>query len=80
MNKEKYRPISVLVCQSKVFEGIMIDQLMQFINGKLSDLLSAYRNDYSTQHVLLHAIEEWKVALDNGQYVGVVLMDLSNAF
>ncbi len=37
-------------------------------------------NDYSTQHVLLHAIEEWKVALDKGQHVGVVLMDLSKAF
>ncbi len=79
MNKEKYRPISVLVCQSKVFEGIMVDQLMQFMNGKLSDLLSAYRKDYSI-HVLLHAIEEWKVAFDNGQHVGVVLMDLSKAF
>ncbi len=52
---------------------------MQFMNGKLSDLLSAYRNNYST-HVLLHAIEEWKVALDNGQHVGVVLMDLGKAF
>ncbi len=41
MNKKKYRPISVLVYQSKVFEGIMVDQLMQFMNGKLSDLLSA---------------------------------------
>ncbi len=80
MNKEKYRAISVLVCQSKVFEGIMVDQRMQFMNGKLSDLLSAYRNDYCTQHVLLHAIEEWKVALDNGQHVGVVLMVLSKAF
>ncbi len=58
----------------------MLDQLMQFMNGKLSDLLSAYRKEYSAQHVLLHAIEEWKVALDNGQHVGVVLMDLSKAF
>ncbi len=53
---------------------------MQFMNGKVCDLLSAFRKDYSTQHVLLHAIEEWKVALDNGQHVGVVLMDLSKAF
>ncbi len=69
MNKEKYRPISVHVCRSKVFEGIMVDQLMQFMNDKVSELLSAYRKYYSTQHVLLHAIEEWKVALDNGQHV-----------
>ncbi len=58
----------------------MLDQLMQFMNGKLSDLLPAYRKDYSTQHVLLHDIEEWKVALDNCQHVGVLLMDLSKAF
>ncbi len=32
------------------------------------------------QHVLLHAIEERNIALDNGQHVGVVLMDLSKAF
>ncbi len=53
---------------------------MQFINEKLCGLLSGYRNDYSTQHVLLHAIEKWKVVLDNVQHVGVVLMDPSKAF
>ncbi len=53
---------------------------MQFMNGKLCNLLSAYRKDYSTQHVLLHTIEEWTVALDNGQHVAVVLIDLSKAF
>ncbi len=58
----------------------MVDQLMQFMNDKLSDLLSAYRKDYSTQHVLLHAIEKWNVALNNGQHVGVVLTDLRKAF
>ncbi len=57
-----------------------LTMFMQFMNGKLSDLLSAYRTDYRTQYVLLHTIEEWKVALDNGQHVGVVLMDLSKAF
>ncbi len=49
----------------------MVDQLMQFMNVKLNDLLSTYRNDYSTQHVLLHAIEVWKAAMDNVQHVGV---------
>ncbi len=42
MNKEKYRPINVFVCQSKMFECIMVDQLMQFMNGNVSDLLSTY--------------------------------------
>ncbi len=50
------------------------------MNNKLCDLLSAYRKDCSAQHVLLHAIEEQKVVLHNGQHVGVVLMDLSKEF
>ncbi len=80
MNKEKYRPVSVLVCQSKLFESIMMDQLMDFFRHKLSEFLSAYRKGYSTQHVLLRALEDWKMAIDDGNYVGCVLMDLSKAF
>ncbi len=80
MDEEKCRPASVLVCQSKVFESLMLDQLMEYIQGKLSDLLSAYRKRCSTQHVLMYAIEEWKTALDRGQHVGVEMMDLSKAF
>ncbi len=76
MNEEKYWPVSVLVCQSKVFTSSMLDKLMEYIQGKLSDLLSAYRKGCSTQHVLMHAIEEWTTALDRGQHVGVVMMDL----
>jgi hypothetical protein len=80
MNKDKYRPVNVLVGQSKLFEGLMVEQLMGFMKGKLSDLLSAYRKGCGTQNVLLSAIEEWKTALDNDQHVGIVLMDLSKAF
>ena len=80
MNKDKYRPVNVLVGQSKLFEGLMVEQLMGFMKSKLSDLLSAYRKGCGTQNVLLSAIEEWKTALDNDQHVGIVLMDLSKAF
>ncbi len=42
MKKEKYQPVSVRVCQSNVFESLMLDQLMESIiyKGTLSDLLS----------------------------------------
>jgi hypothetical protein len=52
MNEEKYRPVSVLVCHLKVFNNLMLDQLMEYMKGKLSDLLSAYRKGYPT---CLHA-------------------------
>ena len=42
--------------------------------------LSAYRTSYSTQHVLLRSIEEWKTNLNNNFVVGPILMDLSKAF
>ena len=42
--------------------------------------LSAYKVSYSTQHVLLHLVKEWKTNLDNNFVVATVLMDLSKAF
>ena len=50
------------------------------MDGILSPYISAYRKGYSTQHVLIRLIEEWKEALDNKNIVGAVLMDLSKAF
>ena len=46
----------------------------------MSDKLSAYRKNYSTQHVLLRLIESWRRCLDENKVIGAVLMDLSKAF
>ena len=46
----------------------------------LSDFISAYRKGYSTNHVLLRLIENWKVALDRNLFTRAVLMDLSKTF
>ena len=46
----------------------------------MSDKLSAYRRNYSTQHVLLRLIENWRHCLDKNKVVGAVLTDLSKAF
>ena len=42
--------------------------------------LSAYRKNYNTQSVLIRLIEEWNKHLDNNEFAGDVLMDLSKAF
>jgi hypothetical protein len=80
MNKEKFRPVSVLPATSKQFECIMFDQLTDYFKPILSAFLAAYHKGYSTQHVLTKAIEDVKYSLDNGEHVGWVLMDLSKAF
>ena len=48
-----YRPISVLNVFSKVFERGKLDQLTSYFKSILSEFRSAYRKQYSCQHVLL---------------------------
>ena len=50
------------------------------MNQHFSNLVSAYRKNNSSQHVLIRLLEEWKKCLDNDYAVGGVLMDLSKAF
>ena len=80
LSKNNYRPVSVLPCQSKLFEGLISKQLLNYFENKMSKFLAAYRKNYSTQHVLLRALDEWQEALDTSEHVGCLLMDLSKAF
>ena len=75
-----FRPISILNCFSKVYENILKTQLMEKMNNLFSPFISAYRESYNTQHVLIRLIEEWRKILDNNYFIGAVLMDLSKAF
>ena len=52
---------------------------MSSVTNFLSDFILAYRKGYSTNHVLLRLIENWKAALDSNLFTGAVLMDLSKA-
>ena len=54
--------------------------MIEFTNSILSEKISAYRKNYSSQHVLLKLSEEWRQYLDKNETVGAVLMDLSKAF
>ena len=78
--KENYRPISILPVFSKIYERIMNDQLQNYFDEILSKFVSAFRKNYSCQSVLLKMIEQWKNALDKGETVGAVMIDLSKAF
>ena len=77
---ENYRPVSILNCFSKVYEKSLLEKFKSFINSFLSEYKAAYRKKYSTNHVLIRLIENWKKALDEKFLVGTVLMDLSKAF
>ena len=46
----------------------------------LSPLISAYRQSYSTQHVLIRLLEEWMEGLDNNFVVRGVFINFFKAF
>ena len=78
--KQNYRPVSILTALSKVFEKIYCRQLTSHFDCLFSKYLSGFRQKYSCQSTLLRMIEEWKSALDNGNMVGSIAIDLSRAF
>ena len=75
-----FRPVRVLSVFSKIFQAVIKNQLALYLENIFSSFLSAYRENYSTQHVLIRLVEEWKKHLDNNEVVGGVSMDLSKAF
>jgi len=80
LSKTCYRPVTILTSESKVFEAVMCDQIMTFMEYKMSTLIAAYRKRYSCNNVLVRLVENWKHALDNDEMVACILMDLTKAF
>ena len=79
-DKASYRPISLISIFSKILERYIQNKISEYIDTLLMDIISAYRKRYSTNHVLMRLIENWKLNLDKNRFVGAVLMDLSKAF
>ena len=80
LNKENYRPVSLLSHMSKVFERLLHKQIETFMSNKLSNKLFGFRKNYNTQYCLTFMLDKWKDTLDKGKHVGAVFMDLSKTF
>ena len=78
--KENYRPVSILAALSKVFEKMYCRQLTSYFDRIFSKYLSGLGQKYSCQSTLRRMIEEWQSALDNGNMVGNIAIDISRAF
>ena len=75
-----FGPVSFLNCFSKIYERFLPNQIAYFSNEFLSDFISPYRTGYSTNHVLIRLIENWKTTLDKNLFTRAALRDLSKAF
>ena len=76
-----YRPISITSALSKVFEKVIQNQIVEFLDDTklLSPHQFGFRANFSTADALLYATEKIRFDIDNKNVVAAAL-DLSKAF
>ena len=79
---ENYRPISVTSALAKVFEKVLYNQILDYLQEHklLSDRQFGFRKHYSTRDALLYVTETIRNSIDKGLIVGATFIDLSKAF
>ena len=77
-----YRPISVLLVISRLFEKLIANQLYQHMNdnGSFSFEQSGFLRLHSTVTSLVKSTDDWYNGMDLGELIGVVVIDLKKAF
>ena len=80
LDKANYRPVSILLLLSKVYERVIYNQLSDYADNFLNNILCGFRKAHSTQHALFKLLQSWQQVLDSGGFVGTILMDLSKAY
>ena len=63
-DEKNYRPVSVLLAISKIYEKLMQRQINDYIANYLSPYFCGYRKGYNTQQALVSLIEKWKKILE----------------
>ena len=79
---DNYRPISVLPVLNKVFEKILHNQLVDFLNSNnvLSSQQFGFRKKHSTSHAISCLFEKLASNYEKGEMSAVLFIDLKSAF
>ena len=72
--------MSILPLLSKVYEKVIYNQLSDYSESFLNNILCCFQKAHSTKHALFKILQSWQQDLDNGGFIGTILMDLSNAY
>ena len=80
LEKDNYRPVSILPNLSKVFERSIYNQIAQFFDKILSKHHCSFSKGHSAQRSLIVLLKKWKESVDQGHVFGALLTDLSKAF
>ena len=79
-DKGNYRPVSILLNVSKVFERCLHKQISDCFDIILSKYQCGFRKGHDPQHCLIALLEKWRESRDRGSEFGVLLTGLSKAF
>ena len=79
---KNFRPISVLPILSKLLERVVCSQLTNHLKSYdlLSPYQSAFRQNHSTQDVLISITDCWRACIDQKKFIGAVFLDMAKAF
>ena len=66
-DKANYRPVNILPLVSKVFEKIIYDQLYDYIENTLNQVLCRFCKTHSAQHPLSKLLQKWQKEFDPGR-------------
>ena len=75
-NKNNYRPVSVLLAISKLFENVIFDQLYASFTPTFSCNMSGFLKGHSCATALIKLTVDWRRALDEKKEMGVIAIDL----
>ena len=77
-----YRPISITSAISKIFEKIIRNQVVEYLNkhNHLSPLQFGFRAKFSTTDALLYATENIRSDINKIKMVAAAFLDLSKPF
>ena len=64
VDKNNYRPNSLLPALSKIFEKLLYYQMHNYIESKLSKFQCGFRKGFNAQHCLIVMIEKWKTSVE----------------
>ena len=81
MELSNYRPISVLNIFSKIFERLMYNKLIQFLDQYKVQYQNqfGFRQGPSTHHALITLVDNITKSLDDGDIVIGVFLDLEKS-
>ena len=75
-----YHPVNTLPYISKIAEKAMLLQFSKYIEDKLPEYISTYRDGFSTEMVLLAISDDIMMSMDSQRITSMVCTDLSTAF